>query len=93
MTVDSGVVTVKFDLDFFATYNRRISEDVNGGSKVMEQGWFQRGMLIVVNGYKRAGMFRAKKYKKTPSEMLYKITQVNSDGSIQMTHLRYGEEE
>lgn len=92
LTVDSGVVTVKFDLDFFAAYNRRISEDIDGVNKVMEQGWFQRDTLIVVNGYKRGGMFRAKKYKKTPSEMLYKITQVNKDGSIQMTHLRYGEE-
>lgn len=91
LTVDSGVVTVKFDLDFFAKYNRRISENIGGVNKVMEQGFFQKGTLIVVNGFKRGGMFRAKKYKKTPSKQLYKITHVNSDGTIVMTHLRYGE--
>lgn len=91
LTVDSGVVTVKFDLDYFAKYNRRISENVGGVNKVMEQGWFQRGTLIVVNGFKRGGMLKAKAYKKTPSKQLYKITEVHQDGTICMTHLRYGE--
>lgn len=93
LTVDSGVVTVKFDLDFFAKYNRRISENVGGVNKQMETGWFLRGQKIVVNGYKRGGMFVSKKYKKTPSERLYKITEVRSDGTMCMTHLRYGEVE
>ena len=93
LTVDSGVVTVKFDLDYFAKYNRRISENVGGVNKVMEQGWFQRGTLIVVNGFKRGGMLKAKAYKKTPSKQLYKITEVHQDGTMCMTHLRYGETE
>ena len=93
LTVDSGVVTVKFDLDYFAKYNRRISENVGGVNKVMEQGFFQRGTLIVVNGYKRGGMFRAKAYRKSPSKQLYKITEVRPDGTMCMTHLRYGETE
>lgn len=91
LTVDSGVVTVKFDLDYFAKYNRRISENIGGVNKVMEQGWFQRGTLIVVNGFKRGGMLKAKAYKKTPSKQLYKITEVRPDGTMCMTHLRYGE--
>ena len=93
LTVDSGVVTVKFDLDFFAKYNRRISENVNGVNKVMEQGFFQRGTLVVVNGYKRGGMFRAKAYRKSSSKQLYKITEVRPDGTVCMTYLRYGETE
>lgn len=93
LTVDSGVVTIKFDLDFFAKYNRRISENVGGVNKQMETGWFLRGQKIVVNGYKRGGMFVSKKYKKTPSERLYKITEVRPDGTMCMTHLRYGETE
>lgn len=93
LTVNSGVVTVKFDLDYFAKYNRRISENVGGTNKVMEQGWFQRGSLIVVNGFKRGGMFVSKKYKKTPSERIYKITEIHQDGTICMTHARYGEKE
>ena len=93
LTVGSGVVTVKFNLDYFAKYNRRITENIGGTSKQMEQGWFSKGEKIVVNGFKRGGMFVSKKYKKTPSEQLYKITQVKSDGTINMTHLRYGETE
>lgn len=91
LTVDSGVVTVKFDLDYFAKYNRRISENVGGVNKVMEQGWFQRGTLVVVTGYKRSGMFRGKAYRKSPSKQLYKITEIHQDGTMRMTHLRYGE--
>lgn len=93
LTVNSGVVTVKFDLDYFAKYNRRISENIGGVNKIMEQGWFQRGTLIVVNGFKRGGMLKAKAYKKTPSKQLYKITEVHQDGTMCMTHLRYGETE
>lgn len=93
LTVDSGVVTVKFDLDYFARYNRRISENIGGVNKVMEQGFFQRGTLIVVNGFKRSGQFVSKAYKKTPSKQLYKITEVRPDGTMCMTHLRYGETE
>lgn len=93
LTVGSGVVTVKFDLDFFAKYNRRISENVGGVNKVVEAGFFNRGVKLVVNGYKRGSVFRAKAYKKTPSKQLYKITEVRPDGTMCMTHLRYGEVE
>lgn len=93
LTVDSGVVTVKFNLDFFAKYNRRISENIDGINKQMESSWFNRGSLIIVNGFKRGGMFRGKTYKKTPSHQLYKITNISNTGAIEMTHLRYGEEE
>lgn len=93
LTVGSGVVTVKFDLDFFAKYNRRISEKVGGVNKVVEAGFFNRGVKLVVNGYKRGSVFRAKAYKKTPSKQLYKIIEVRPDGTIRMTHLRYGEVE
>ena len=94
LTVDSGVVTVKFNLDYFAKYNRRISENVSGVNKVMEQGFFQRGTLLVVNGFKRGGMFVEKTYRNTKSHGLYKITAVHNDtGAIEMTSLRYGETE
>lgn len=92
LTVDSGVVTVKFDLDYFAKYNRRISENIGGVNKQMESGWFLKGEKLVINGYKRSGQFVSKKYKKTPSERLYRITQINSDGTMIMTSKRYGEE-
>ena len=92
LTTDSGVVTVKFNLDYFATYNRRISAMVDGVSKVVEEGWFQKGTKIVVNGFRRGDMFRAKSYKKTPSHQLYRVTSIDGP-QIAMTHARYGEEE
>ena len=93
LTRESGVVTVKFDLDFFAKYNRRISESVGDSSKIMELGWFQKGTLVVVNGFRRGDTFKVKSYGRTPSKQLYKITDVRQDGTMSMTHLRYGETE
>lgn len=93
LTVGSGVVTVKFDLDYFAKYNRRISENVGGVNKVVETGFFNRGVKLVVNGYKRGNLFRAKAYRKSPSKQLYRITEIRDDGTMCMTHLRYGETE
>ena len=91
LTRDSGVVTVKFSLDYFAQYNRRITDTVKGVSKVVDEGWFQKGSLIVVNGYRSADIFRAKAYKRSNSHQLYKITRVNEDGTIDMTNKRYGD--
>lgn len=94
LTVNSGVVTVKLNRDYFAQYNRRISEtQPDGTKKVQEQGWFQKGCLVVVNGIRRGDLFITKSYKNTMSHQLYKITKVNDDGSIEMTNARYGEEE
>lgn len=92
LTRDSGVVTVKFNLDYFAKYNRRITENVGGVNKVIELGWFNKGALLIVNGYKNSGMFRSKRYKKSNYHQLYKITSINGS-TITLTHLRYGETE
>lgn len=93
LTPDSGVVNIKFGRDYFARYNRRISEvDENGVNKVKEQGWFQKGTLVVVNGFRRGEVFQAKRYKKTPSHQLYIIDSISKDGIINMRNNRYGEE-
>ena len=60
---------------------------------MVEQGWFQKGTLICVNGYRSADMFRAKVYKKSNSHQLYRITFVSTDGIMEMTNLRYDEKE
>lgn len=91
LTEDSGVVTVKFSLDYFAKYNRRISEDEGGVSKVKEQGWFQRGTMLIVHGFRRGDMFVEKTYRKTKEHGLYKITSIGDGGNMTFTHLRYGE--
>ena len=93
LTPNSGVVFVKFGRDYYAKYNRRISEVMpDGTKKVREAGYFQKGTLVVVNGYRRNDMFIAKAYSKTPSHQLYKITKIYNDGSFEMTNKRWGEE-
>ena len=92
LTNESGVVTVKFSRDYYAKYNRRISEvQVDGTKKVKEQWWFTRGTKVMLNGFRRGNMFFTKAYKKTNSHQLYKITQINDDGTIEFTNKRYGE--
>ena len=92
LTVNSGVVTVKFNRDYFAKYNKRISEPMpDGTKKVREASFFQRGTLVVVNGFRRGDIFFTKSYKKTQSHQLYKITNINEDGTLQMTNQRWDE--
>lgn len=93
LTPNSGVVEVKFTKDYFAKYNQQLSEiQSDGKKKVVEKSWFNRGVLVMVNGFRREGMFVAKSYKRTNSHQLYKITKVNDNGTIEMTNKRYGEE-
>lgn len=93
LTINSGVVTVKFNRDYFAKYNRRISEQqLDGTRKMMEPGWFQRGTLVVINGIRRGDLFMAKKYKRTESHQLYKVTKIYDNGTMDMTNKRWGEE-
>ena len=93
LTKDSGVVDVKFNRDYFAQYNKRISEvQIDGTKKIKEQSWFQKGTLVVVHGIRRGDMFFTKSYKKSTSHQLYKITKVYNNGTIDMTNDRYGVE-
>lgn len=94
LTVGSGVVTVKMNRDYFAKYNRRISEVMRDGTKkVREAGWFQKGTLVILNGIRRNDTFLVKTYKKSKYHGICKITELHSDGSAEMQWQRYGEEE
>lgn len=93
LTPESGVVTVKFNRDYYAKYKQRLSEvQPDGTKKVREAGWFQRGVKVLLNGYRRGDMFMTKAYKKTGSHQLYKITDIRGD-AIEMTNKRWGEDE
>ena len=94
LTKGSGVVTVKMTRDYYARYNAQLSEmGIDGKKHVMEKGWFKRGTLVVVNGYRRQNQFVTKSYKKSKSHQLYRITEIYQDGSINMTNRRWGEED
>lgn len=94
LTVGSGVVTVKMNRDYFAKYNRRISEVMRDGTKkVREASWFQKGTLVILNGIRRNDTFLVKTYKKSKYHGIYKIIELHRDGSANMVWQRYGEEE
>lgn len=93
LTVESGVVTVKFTREYYAKYNKRISElQADGTKKVREEGWFKKGTKVLINGFRREDMFVAKRYKKQAmSHQLYRILNIDNDGNIEITNKRYGE--
>ena len=90
----TGVVNVKFTKEYFAMFGRQISEKQEDGTKkVMEKGWFQRGVKVMCTGYRLDDMFITKTYKHTPTHQLYKIVDVNEEGDIVLQHERYGQED
>lgn len=94
LTPDSGVVTVKMNRDYFAMYNRRISEiQPDGTKKMREDGWFKKGTLLACSGIRRGNAFFLKRYARSKYHQLYKITRVNPNGTVEMTNKRWGEEE
>lgn len=89
----TGVVSVKFSRDYYAMFNRQISEiDNTGVKKIKEKGWFTRGTKLLVTGYRRDDTFVAKKYKSISGHTLYKITTVEGR-NIGLTSTRYGMED
>ena len=87
LTTD-GVVNVKFTKEYYAMYNRQISEvQADGSKKVLEKGWFSRGTKIMVTGYRREDTFVAKTYKATSTHQLYRIMNIE-DRNITLEHER-----
>ena len=87
LTTD-GVVNVKFTKEYYAMFNRQISEkQPDGTKKVLEKGWFSRGTKVLITGFRREDTFVAKTYKVTPTHQLYRIINVN-DKKITLEHER-----
>ena len=89
----SGVVSVKFTREYYAMFKRQISEvGADGVKHVVEKGWFSRGNMLMVTGFRRDDMFVGKTYKNSNSHQLYKITEIiGSDIKIQ--HDRYSSQD
>lgn len=86
----TGVVTVKFRKEYFAMFDKQISErQADGSKKVMERSWFNRGSMIVVQGMRSGDAFVAKKYASSGGHTLYKITEVFPNGEIALQTERY----
>lgn len=82
LTLD-GVVNVKFSKEFFAIFNKQISQkQADGKKKVIEKSWFSRGQIIMVQGYRREDMFVGKTYKNTLGHQLYLVTDINENNEL-----------
>ena len=85
----TGVVNVKFSREYYAMFKKQISRKNPDGSKtVMEKGWFTRGTMLMVTGFRREDTFVGKTYKSTNSHQLYKIVEVQDD-NIVIQHERW----
>lgn len=91
----SGVVNVKFNKEYFSSFDRQISIRNDDGTKtVAEKSWFGRGNMIVVQGIRRGDEFVTKNYKNSPGHQLYHIDKINKDGTLELRSERMmGEEE
>lgn len=78
LLTEDGVVNVKFTREFFAMFDKQISEmGEDGKKKVKEKSWFSRGTKVIVTGYRRGDdNFVGKVYKRLQIHQLYKITKV-----------------
>lgn len=90
----TGVVTLKFQQGQFAFYNKDISrlDEVTGKKQVIEEGWFKRGSLLMVTGYRTGNQFKPKKYKDSVYQhTIQKITAIDGKGILTLeserTHL------
>lgn len=83
LLTNTGVVSVKFRQEYFALFNKQtFQRNEDGSRKVIEKSWFNRGQMIVVQGIRRGDEFVAKKYASSSGHQLYKIDQINSDGTL-----------
>ena len=79
----SGVVTVKFRKEYFALFDKQISQKGADGVKhVVEKSWFNRGNMIVVMGIRSEDNFIVKKYANTGGHQLYRIESIDENGDI-----------
>jgi DNA polymerase-3 subunit alpha len=86
----SGVVNVKFRKEYFALFDKQISErQADGTKKVMEKSWFNRGNMIVVTGIRSGDDFISKKYASTGGHQLYRVEKILPNGDLVLKDSRY----
>lgn len=82
-----GVVTVKFYGGQFSFYDKTLSViDEQTGKKVtVEDGWFKRGTLLMISGFRRGQRFSAKRYSNSIYQhAVTKILNVCEDGTLEL---------
>jgi DNA polymerase-3 subunit alpha len=71
-------------------FDKQISEKGEDGVKhVVEKSWFNRGNMIVVQGFRSGDNFIPKKYASSGGHQLYKIDVILPDGELVLKDARY----
>lgn len=74
LLTQTGVVNLKVWKNQFAMYDRTISKvDFDGKKHKIEESWFKKGTLLMVQGYRRGDDFVLKKPKSSPYPVISKI--------------------
>jgi DNA polymerase-3 subunit alpha len=85
-----GVVNIKFRKEYFSLFDKQISEkQADGTKKVIERSWFNRGSMIMVQGFRSGDNFIPKKYATSGGHQLYKIESVAANGDLTLRSSRY----
>lgn len=93
----TGLVIVKLQKGQFGFYDRRLSaiDEEKNTKTVAEEGWFKRGTLLMITGFRRGDQFVAKKYKDSIyRHSVSKIIKIEDDGLLSLQSERdFGEED
>ena len=87
LLTQDGVVTVKFYGGQFSFYDKTISmiDEQTGKKVVVEDGWFKRGNLLTISGFRRQNRFSAKRYANSIYQhAVCKILNVCEDGTLEL---------
>ena len=86
----SGVVTIKLTKEHFALYDKQISEKNPDGTKtVKEKSWFNRGRMVMIQGFRSGDNFVPKKYASSSGHRLYQISSIDAQGDLILKTERY----
>lgn len=91
LTPENEVVNVKINQGAFAWYKQQFSEVTNGKKTVLDKSWFNRGVMIIVSGYRRGDEFVAKKYKNSIYQhQVALIESIDENNELTIRSERYG---
>jgi DNA polymerase-3 subunit alpha len=84
-----GVIPLKFYSGQFSFYDKTISKDNGIDDKgnlkktILENGWFQRGTLLLVTGIRKGDTFKPKRYSNSIYQhALQKIIEIKENGEL-----------
>jgi DNA polymerase-3 subunit alpha len=86
----NGVITVKFYSGQFSFYDKTISiddgiDEKTGKNKktTLEDGWFKRGNLLLITGFRRENNFYPKRYKNSVAQHTVQlIKEIKDNGDL-----------